>query len=403
MKRESCGSCHSSDLIEVLDLGTSPLADEFPHSPDEAADQVRYPLGLATCAKCSLLQLTEIVDDDELWGGDYGFYTSSSWVAVQQQQNYADDLLWRYRDLTKGLVLEIACNDGSMLSRFAEAGCRTLCVDPAVGPTSKARQSGLDVIVKGFGREVAEQVLCEYGYADLVVANNVIAHVADLDDFVAGLAAVMSPDGRLVVEFQYAADLITGNMIDHVYHEHRSFFSLSSLNHALGRHDLKALDVQQTSPQGGSLRVHVGRVNDEVANGSVTLLLLEERWMLDPNSLAGMQGRANRIRHRLRDLLWEQSRAGKRVAGYGASAKSTTLLNFCEIGPELVQYFVDSTPMKHGRFTPGTGIPIIDPRSDSRAPDTYLLGIHNYLSQILRREASFTGQWIVPVPLPVLL
>ena len=402
MKRESCGSCHSTDLIEVLDLGTSPLADEFPHSAAEAVEQVRYSLGLVTCASCSLLQLTEVVDDDELWGGDYGFYTGSSWVAVQQQEAYADDLLWRYRDLTKGLVLEIACNDGSMLSRFAAAGCRTLCVDPAVGPTSKARQSGLDVIVKGFGRTVAEQVLCEYGYADLVVANNVIAHVADLDDFVAGLAMVLSPQGRLVVEFQYAADLITGNMIDHVYHEHRSFFSLSSLNHALGRHGLKALDVQQTVPQGGSLRVHIGRVDEEVVNGSVTLLLLEEKWMLDPGSLAGMQGRANRIRSRLRDLLWEESRAGHRVAGYGASAKSTTLLNFCELNPDLVQYFVDTTPMKHGRFTPGTGIPIIDPRADSRAPDVYLLGVHNYAGPIMRRE-QFAGKWIIPIPLPVVL
>jgi SAM-dependent methyltransferase len=402
MKRESCGSCRSTDLIEVLDLGTSPLADEFPHSAAEALAQVRYPLGLVTCAQCSLLQLTEIVDDEELWGGDYGFYTGSSWVAVQQQQAYADDLLWRYRDLTKGLVLEIACNDGSMLSRFKEAGCRTACVDPAVGPTAKAKQSGLDVIVRGFGREAANQVLNEHGYADLVVANNVIAHVADLDDFIEGLATVLSPHGRLVVEFQYVADLVTGNMIDHVYHEHRSFFSLASLNHALSRHGLKALDVQQTSPQGGSLRVHVGRHDDEVVNGNVTLLLLEERWLLDPSSVSGMQGRANRIRHRLRDLLWEQSRAGKRVAGFGASAKSTTLLNFCEIGPELVQYFVDTTPMKHGRFTPGTGIPIIDPRSDSRAPDTYFLTVHNYAGPIMRRE-GFPGEWLVPIPLPVLL
>jgi SAM-dependent methyltransferase len=402
MKREACGSCQSTDLIEVLDLGTSPLANELPTSTAAALSQTRYSLGLVTCADCSLLQLSEIVLDEDLWSREYTFYTSASWPAVLAQQEYADDLLWRYRDLTKGLVLEVGCNDGSMLSRFAEAGCRTLCVDPAVGPTSKARQAGLDVIVKGFGQTVADQVLCEYGYADLVVANNVIAHVADLDDFIAGLAAVMSPSGRLVVEFQYAADLITGNMIDHVYHEHRSFFSLSSLNQALARHDLKALDVQQTTPQGGSLRVHIGRMDDEAANENVALLLLEEQWMLDPGSLAGMQGRANRIRHRLRDILWEQSRAGRRVAGFAASAKSTTLLNFCEIGPELVQYFVDSTPMKHGRFTPGTGIPIIDPRADSRAPDVYLLGAHNYLGPVMRRE-QFAGQWLVPIPIPVLL
>lgn len=402
MRRELCGGCHSTDLIKVLDLGTSPLANELPTSASAALAQTRYPLGLVTCTSCSLLQLSEIVLDEDLWNREYTFYTGASWPAVQAQHEYADDLLWRYRDLTKGLVLEVACNDGSMLSRFAAAGCRTLCVDPAVGPTAKAKSAGLDVIVKGFSQIVAEQVLSEYGYADLVIANNVIAHVADLDDFIAGLAAMMSPVGRLVLEFQYAADLITGNQIDLVYHEHRSFFSLSSLNQALVRHGLKALDVQQTAPQGGSLRVHVGRVDDQAPNNSVALLLLDERWMLDPNSLAGMQGRANRIRRRLRDLLWEESRAGHRVAGYGASAKSTTLLNFCGIGPDLVQYFVDTTPTKQGRYTPGTGIPIIDPRADSRAPDTYLLTVHNYAGPIMRRE-QFAGQWLVPIPIPVML
>jgi SAM-dependent methyltransferase len=402
MRRETCGSCHSSDLVQVLDLGTSPLANEFPHSAAEALAQVHYPLGLAMCTGCSLLQLTEIVDDEELWNGDYGFYTGSSWIAVKQQQDYADDLLWRYRDLTKGLVLEVACNDGSMLSRFKEAGCRTLCVDPAVGPTTKARQAGLEVITKHFGRQMAARVLDEYGYADLVVANNVIAHVADLDDFIAGLAAVVSPEGRIVVEFQYAADLVTGNMIDHVYHEHRSFFSLTSLNHALQRHDLKPLAVQQTPSQGGSLRVHVGHMDDTMEGPEVLGLMLEEEWLCNPGSLAGMQGRANRIRYRLLTILEEQKRVGLRVAGYGASAKSTTLLNFCDIGSDLVQYFVDSTPMKHGRFTPGTGIPIIDPRADSRSPDVYFLGVWNWQGPITRKE-HFAGQWLVPIPIPVLL
>lgn len=402
MKREVCGSCHSASLKEVLDLGDSPLADDFPHSAAAAIGQKRYPLILVRCHECTLLQLSEIVPDEELWGGDYGFYTGSSWVAVQQQEAYADDLLWRYRDLTKGLVVEVACNDGSMLKRFAEAGCRTLCIDPAAGPAEQARKAGLEVIGKGFGRQVADGILDTHGYAQLIVANNVIAHVADLDDFIAGLAALLAPEGRLVVEFQYEADLIAGNMIDHVYHEHRSFFSLTSVSHALARHGLRPLAVQETVPQGGSLRVHIGREGDELPDSSVPSLLFKEMWLQGEHSLDGMQGRADRIRARLRAILEEQSRAGKRVAGFGASAKSTTLLNFCDIGPDLVQYFVDSTPMKHGRFTPGTGIPIIDPRSDSRAPDVYLSGVWNYQGAIMRRE-QFAGQWIVPIPLPVML
>lgn len=402
MEREICGSCHSTNLKQVLDLGDSPLADDFPRSAAEAAAQQRYPLQLVRCHHCTLLQLSEVVDDDELWGGDYGFYTGSSWVAVQQQHAYADDLLWRYRDLTKGLVVEVACNDGSMLKRFAEAGCRTLCIDPAAGPGAVARKAGLEVIGKGFCREVADDILNTHGYAQLIVANNVIAHVADLDSFIAGLAALLAPEGRLVVEFQYEVDLIAGNMIDHVYHEHRSFFSLTSVSYALARHGLKPLSVQQTVPQGGSLRVHIGRLTDEYADSSVPVLMAEEEWLKLPNSLDGMQGAADRIKSRLRALLLEENKLGHKVAGYGASAKSTTLLNFCEITPDLVQYFVDTTPMKHGRYTPGTGIPIIDPRADSRAPDTYLLTVHNYAGPIMRRE-QFAGNWLVPIPLPVML
>lgn len=402
MKREVCGSCHTTNLKEVLDLGDSPLADDFPHSAADALAQQRYPLRLLRCHHCTLLQLSEVVSDEELWGGDYGFYTGSSWVAVQAQQAYADDLLWRYRDLVKGLVVEVACNDGSMLSRFAEAGCRTLCIDPAVGPTDKARAAGLEVKTKGFSAEVADEVLETHGYANLIVANNVIAHVADLDNFIDGLGRLLAPNGRLVIEFQYEVDLITGNMLDHVYHEHRFFFSLTSITHALARHGLRPVRVQQTSPQGGSLRVHVGREDDPYEDGSVPALLFNELWLKDQHSLDGMQGRANRVRSRLRDLLHEAKNAGQRVAGYGASAKSTTLLNFCNIDSELVQYFVDSTPMKHGRFTPGTGIPIIDPRSDSRAPDVYLLTVWNYQGAIMRRE-QFAGQWLVPIPLPVMI
>lgn len=402
MEREVCGSCHSTNLKQVLDLGDSPLANDFPRSAADAEAQQRYPLRLLRCHRCTLLQLSEIVPDEELWGGDYGFYTGSSWVAVQRQESYADDLLWRYRDLTKGLVVEVACNDGSMLKRFAQAGCRTLCIDPAAGPIAQARKAGLEVIGKGFGVEVAEGILDSHGYAQLIVANNVIAHVADLDDFIAGLAALLAPEGRLVVEFQYEVDLIAGNMLDHVYHEHRSFFSLTSIAHALGRHSLKPLSVQETTSQGGSLRVHIGRDSDAATDLSVAALLQNESWLRDEHSLSGMQGAANRIKDRLRALLREESLTGRRVAGYGASGKSTTLLNFCNIGPDLVQYFVDSTPMKHGRFTPGTGIPIIDPNADSRAPDTYLLTVHNYAGPIMRRE-QFAGSWLVPIPLPVML
>jgi SAM-dependent methyltransferase len=348
-----------------------------------------------------LVQLAEVVPDDILWGGNYDFYTGSSWVAVEHQKRYAAQIMKSYPRLCRQGVLEIACNDGTMLQHFRDAGYPTLGIDPAHGPVDQARARELEVWAEGFGSDVALRIVAQHGHQGVIIANNVIAHVANLDDFIEGITIALGPNGVAVVEFQYVADLITGNQIDHVYHEHRQFFSLASLKHSLGRHDLRPVSVSQITPQGGSLRVVISR--NQFWDHSVNLLLKDEEWLRSEHALAGLQGRADRIKSRLRDMLWEQKLASKRVAGYGASGKSTTLLNFCKIGPDLVQYVVDTTPNKQGRYTPGTGIPIIDPRSDSRAPDIYLSLIHNYQGEIMRQEPAFHGHWIVPIPLPTML
>jgi novobiocin biosynthesis protein NovU/D-mycarose 3-C-methyltransferase len=405
MNRDLCGGCGSFRLRPVLDLGDSPLADDFPHTADEV--QIRYPLGLVQCLACSLIQLTEVVDDEVLWGGDYGFYAGSSWVAAQWQEAYAKEVLNLYPDLSRDFTVEIASNDGTLIRHLDAAGCRVLGIDPAKGPSAVAKDLGLDVLVEGFSAATARKVVAEHGQAGVVIANNVVAHVTDLTDFLAGIALLLRADGVGFLEFQYAADLVTGNQFDNVYHEHRFFFSASSFAAALMQHDLRLVSVRQIKPQGGSLRVVLAHTaSKHRTDGSVTALLAEELWLRDENALAGFQGRAGRVRSRLLELLHEQKAAGKRVAGYGASAKFTTLANFTGLSTDLVQYVVDATPMKHGRYVPGTGIPIIDPRSDSRAPDCYLLGIHNYAGAVIRREReskTFDGTWIVPIPLPVLL
>lgn len=402
MRRTHCGSCQDDALIQVLDLGTSPLADDFPASPDVV--QKRYPLGLFRCYSCGLVQLTEVVPDEELWAGDYGFYTGSSWVAVQHQKTYAEWVMRDYPRLCKLGVLEIACNDGTMLRHFHEAGYPSLGIDPAAGPVANARDQGLEVLQEGFSSAAALRIVVERGHQGVVIANNVIAHVADLNDFVEGLSLVLHSHGVAIVEFQYVVDLITGNQFDHVYHEHRQFFSLTSLKNTLQRHGLSPFSVKQTSPQGGSLRVVIAR--DRFWDHSVNHLLRDEGWLNQSHCLDGLQGRADRIRSRLRTMLYQYKHEGKRVAGYGASAKSTTLLNFCNIGPDLIQYIVDTTPTKHGRYTPGTGIPIISPTADSRSPDVYVMFVWNYLPEVMRRETLFAsqgGRWLVPIPAPVLL
>lgn len=401
MRREICGGCRSTNLIEWLDLGSSPLANDYPAQPTN--DLTLYPLGLMRCHRCTLIQSTDIVPDDELWNREYAFYTGGSWQVVEQQRDYARQVMKLFPEQAK-FTVEIACNDGTMLKNFQEAGHRTLGVDPARGPAAKAQEAGLEVIVDQFGLAVANDIVANYGHAGMIIANNVIAHVADLDDFIGGIKTLMSNSGIAIVEFQYAADLVTGNQFDHVYHEHRSFFSLLSLEQVLSRHGLQVFDAKQTSPQGGSLRVVIWHENSVLKPTPRTGgLRVQERWLTDPNCLAGLQGRADRIKDRLVLMLNGLRDEGKLVAGYGAPAKSATLLNFCSIGPNLVQYIVDTTPAKQGRYTPGTNIPIISPESDSRSPDVYLLLNWNYFSSVRRKHSSFTGQWLIPIPLPELV
>lgn len=401
MKRTLCGACSSNQLVDVLDLGVSALADEFPTTAEKALAQVRYPLGLCRCADCTMVQLTEVVPDEALWAGEYGFYSGASWPVVQHQETYARWVIAEFPRLCRAGVLEIACNDGTMLRHFADAGYPTLGVDPARGPAGHAADKGLEVRVEQFTAAAALDIVAGHGRQGVVIANNVIAHVADLNDFIAGLDTVLDDRGVAVVEFQYLADLILGNQVDHVYHEHRQFLTLTALKTALGRHGLRPQSVTQVNTQGGSLRVVISRYPWH--DHSINHLLHHEEWLNQPTALAGLQGRADRIRLRLVDMLHQLKRDGLRVAGYGASAKSTTLLNWCGIGPDLISYIVDTTPVKHGRYTPGTGIPIVSPTADSRAPDVYVMFIHNYLSQIMRQEKMFTGRWLIPVPAPVLL
>lgn len=404
MMRETCGGCGGGRVRLVLDLGDSPLADEFPSSINEAQLQPRYPLGLQHCPDCTMVQLSYVVPDSILWGGDYGFYTGASAQATAYFQDYARDVLARYPRAARRGVCEIAANDGTLLKHFADAGMPALGIDPAAGPVSVAQGRGLKMVHAVFSREMVAQHQMKAG---LIIANNVIAHVADLDDFVGGIADMLHPEGVAIVEFQYLIDMIVGNAFDHVYHEHRSFLSLTALQNVLIRHGLVAVTAEHTEQQRGSLRVSIEHAGPDVwPDQSVRKIVRSEDWLTHPHALSGLQGIADRIRTLLVEALGVQRLRGAKVAGYGASAKAATLLNWCGIDADLVSYVVDTTPSKWGRYIPGTAIPIISPTADSRQPDVYLLLISNYLPHVLRKESTFAehgGRWLVPVPYPVMI
>lgn len=396
MKRTQCGLCLGK-VTDFLNLGESPLADEFPVSTQEL--ETFYPLGLCVCANCNLVQLSYVVSDEELYQQDYAFYTGASTLHLPYWRGYAAALRAQFPDKVDEAVLEIACNDGTLLTEMAEFGFTNLAgVDPAKGPTDVARDRGLSVDTALFDVNWACRIRDSQGPKSLVIANNVLAHVSDPISFLKGITTLLDRDGVAVIEVQYVADLLAGNMFDHVYHEHRSFFSLTTLRRAATAMGLRIFDVMWTEAQGGSIRVFLD-LGVRVPSPMVEVLLLKEAWLSDWGVYDGFQGRAEHIKDRLWHLL-ERARDRGPVAGYAASAKATTLLNFCQIGPHMLDFVADTTPHKIGRYMPGLQIPIVEERHMNA--ETYLILAHNYAPRVLRRFLDQASpRWIVPLPLPV--
>jgi hypothetical protein len=404
MRRETCSACGSPDLDVFLDLASSPVADAYTARPDEPVD--RYPLQLAVCGKCQLVQLLEVLSDEVLFGTGYSFYSSASPPLSAYHEEYAADVLTRYGDLAARFTVEVGCNDGDLLRHFPHGGNggRSMGIDPAAGPVAVADARGLTVYQTAFTAELGREVQEDCGAAGVVIANHVLAHVADVNDFLMGLATLVADDGLVMVEVQYLPDLLVNNAFDLVYHEHRNFFSLTSLETAAARAGLYIVGAELTSRQGGSLRVTLAK--QPVPNSRVDALRASERWLQDWGPYAGFQGRVDRIRTRLLDLIDDERIAGHMLVGYGAPAKATTLLNYCGIDAHMLDYVIDSTPAKQGRFIPGTGLQILKPDPGHEPADTYLCLSWNYISEIMRKNIDFTmreGRWLIPIPAPVLV
>jgi len=397
-RRNSCSGCGYDGLFQFLNLGTSPIADAYTSSVDEMSKE--YPLDVAVCVKCRLVQLLEVIDGPTLFGSGYSFYSSASKPLSDYHEKYANSVIQNFDNKDKKLVLEIGCNDGDMLRHFREAKYSTLGVDPASGPVKNARERGLDVWESEFTSEIAAQIYTEIGPAGIVIANHVLAHVEDVSDTLHGITTVLEPDGVAFIEVQYLPDLLVNNAFDLVYHEHRNFFSLSTLETLVHQHGMHIVNAELTARQGGSLRVVVRRQGHGAPANNV-YTIQDSEWWLNSGLMAyeGLQGRIERIRARLWDVLTPWLDKDIEIAGYGAPAKATTLLNFCEIDSDVLQYVVDSTPAKQGRFIPGTGIEIIP---EGLQADAYLLTAWNYASEIIPRY-SRDVRWIIPIPAPMVI
>jgi SAM-dependent methyltransferase len=401
-ERKICRLCGSKKLLEILNLGSTPLADLFIKSPK--IKEKKFPLLVSVCRNCFLVQLMHDVNDDLLFGDNYAFYTGGSPSSIPYFKKYASDVLSRFPNESKKFTLEIASNDGTLLKHFQDEGCKVLGIDPAKNVVEYANDQGVPTIADFFNKKSAKTIAEKEGKAGIVIANNVIAHVVDPKEFLEGVKEILDKDGVAIIECQYFPYLLFNNQFDNVYHEHRSFFSLFPLNKAIEEVGLKIIDVEEQDTQGGSIRVFASHKNSKrKPMKKVKDMLKNEQFigLLDINTYLGFPSRINYIKYKLNSILSDLKKQGYTIAGYGASAKSNTLLNYCGINTNYLDYIIDKTPYKFGLYTPGTHIPVIG--EEKKRPDFYLLLVWNYASGIMQREKEFRkngGKFIIAIPTP---
>ena len=400
-----CRFCQAPLRVTFVDLGMSPLCQRHIHPNELNAMEPFFPLHAYVCEDCFLVQLGEYVAPQEIFGFYHYFSSySDSWLA--HAKRYTEQMIERLGLDEHSRVAEIASNDGYLLQYFVERGVPCLGIEPAANVAEAARARGIDTVSRFFGRETAKALRAERGPVDLLLGNNVLAHVPDLNDFVAGMADYLAPAGTITMEFPHLLRLMADNQFDTIYHEHFSYFSFTVVEKVFAAHGLKLVDVEELPTHGGSLRIYARHAGPDAPEASPAVDALRKREAdLGVSTLefyAPFAERVERTKRRLLSFLIEAREAGKTVAGYGAPGKGNTLLNYCGIRTDLLAYTVDRSPMKQGTFLPGTRIPVFAPEKlDETRPDYLLILPWNLVDEItgqMRRIREWGARFVVPIP-----
>ena len=404
MHQPCCRFCQSELSVTFADLGMSPLSNSYVPPERLRSMEPFYPLHAYVCGRCFLVQLEQFESPEHIFS-DYAYFSSYSESWLAHCRAYTQQMRERFSLDGQSQVVEIASNDGYLLQYFLEAGIRVLGVEPAANVAAVAREKGVPSEVAFFGVETARRLHAQGLSADLLLGNNVLAHVPDINDFVAGMRVLLKPEGQITMEFPHLLKLMQENQFDTIYHEHFSYLSLVTVQRIFARHGLKLFDVEQLPTHGGSLRIYACHQEDPRPIGiQVSRLLKTERdyGLEQLDTYRKFEARVQETKRGLLEFLIAARQQGKRVAGYGAPAKGNTLLNYCGVRTDLVEFTVDKSPHKQGRYLPGTHIPILAPEAiQERRPDYLLILPWNLREEIVQQMScirEWGGQFVVPIP-----
>lgn len=400
----ACRLCGARLSHTVVDLGMSPPCESFLRADQVDQMEQYFPLKVLVCDACYLVQLKEYMSPEAIFS-EYAYFSSFSTTWVAHAKKYCEAITRRLGLGRESLAVELASNDGYLLQHFLPLGVPVLGVEPAANVAQAALEKGIPTRIDFFGTRLADEMVTEGAAADLIIGNNVLAQVPDLNDFVGGMKILLKPEGIITLEFPHVEKLIAESQFDTIYHEHFSYFSLVTIDVLARRHRLKLIDVEELPTHGGSLRVYLAHEDSRhPVSDRVDELITRERklGLTDMSTYASFEHKARKAKRDLLAFLIAAKNEGKSICGYGAPGKGNTLLNYCGIGPDFLDFTVDRNPYKHGRFTPGMHIPIGPVAAiDEARPDYILILPWNLKDEIIRQMshvAAWGAKFIIPIP-----
>ncbi|MBN4051220.1 methyltransferase domain-containing protein [bacterium AH-315-M05] len=402
----NCRFCRNELNHEFIDLLESPLSNSFLTEKQLNQPESYFPLKLLVCDKCFLVQIDEYKSAKEIFNNEYIYFSSYSKSWLEHAKSYTEMMVGRFGYDENSLVVEIASNDGYLLQYFNEKQIPVLGIEPTLNTAKVASDKGIETITEFFGVELAQNLAEQNKLADLLIGNNVLAHVPNINDFVGGLKIGLKPDGIITMEFPHLVQLIENNQFDTIYHEHFSYLSLTTVRSVFEAHTLELFDVEELKTHGGSLRIfarHAGDNTKPVSSNLLNLLKKEEDiGVKDLNYYMGFQKKAQKVKDELLSFLKQQKDNNKLVVAYGAAAKGNTLLNYCHIKSDMIKFVVDVSPYKQGTFMPGSHIPVVNENEIRKSePDFVVILPWNIKDEIINQLQyikNWDGKFIIPIP-----